>query len=630
MTIIHGILCYDQTPDTESNIRAMIQATEGFADSGSGYRQIGKMTLAANLLKTLPGRRHEPEPVISDAESGLSIVADARIDNRDELFQALSVNASERANISDVRLILLAFKKWHQACAEKLLGDFAFAIWDSKHHCLYCCRDVFAKRPFYYYLSSQGIIFSSDLAALQSLQVVPKRLDEHFIADRLGGLHLYPNNTPYQDIQSIDAAYWLKIDHEDVQTSCYWQPDLDKEVRLETDHAYAEAYLDLFTQAVNCRLASDDPIACFISGGLDASSITVVAAGLLRPNGQQIHSYCHVLPKDKSNPKEDEKELVKLIVGQEGINNTWVSSDIFVEDAWGPDSSNTPEFHHPYMRTSMKLAQQKGCKVFLSGFGGDQIATCHAENLVNWQIRGLDFMGFYRQAKALADFRQHSLLRTSVGLLRRFYSLQHSRASEQNIYDFLFKTCAFNHEFLERMDAISLAAGSNRFKRYSNPNSFRQDLWNDLVSGIYTFNNNSAFFSRYRLEARHPMLDRRLVEFCLAVPPEQHRMDHYGRGLIRRAMKNLLPDEVRLRQNKRYSSNPGLEKEISAQLEKFQGVLDLAASKPEISDYIELKKIKHRLNELPLLVEQNRLKDFKMGATMRSMSLVTFMLHHYA
>jgi asparagine synthase (glutamine-hydrolysing) len=630
MTIIHGILSYDQTPDTEANILTMIQATEDFADSSTGYRQMGQMTLAANLLKTLPGRRHESEPVVTDVESGLSIVADVRIDNRDELFQALSVDVSERAHISDVRLILLAFKKWHQDCAEKLLGDFAFAIWDSKHHCLYCCRDVFAKRPFYYYCSSQGIIFSSDLAALQSLQVVPKRLDERFIADRLGGLHLYPNNTPYQDIQSIDAAHWLKIDDKHVQTTCYWQPNLNKEIRLETDQAYVDAYLDLFTQAVNCRLASDDPVASFISGGLDASSVSVVTAGLLRSSGQQLHSYCHVLPQHQSNPKEDEKELVKLIVDQEGIINTWVSSDIFVEDAWGPNTSDIPVFHHPYMRTSMKLAQQKGCKVFLSGFGGDQVATCHAENLVDWQIRGLEFTGFYRQAKTLADFRQHSLLRTSIGLLRRFYALHSSRTSEQNISDFLFKTCAYNHQFLERIDAMSLAASSNRFKRNKKTNSFQLDLWNDLASGIYTFNNNAAFFSRYRLEARHPMLDRRLVEFCLAVPPEQHRMDHYGRGLIRRAMKNLLPDEVRLRQNKRYSSNPGLEKEISGQLEKFQGILDLAASKPEISGYIDLKKIKHRLDELPLLVEQNRLKDFKMGATMRSMSLVTFMLHHYA
>ena len=111
MTIIHGILSYDGNPSAEANMQAMLQSTAHFADAGSGYIKQGRMLLGSNLLKTLPSGRHEINPVLTDLASGMSIVATARIDNRDELFSLLGVERRKRKELSDVELILKAFQK---------------------------------------------------------------------------------------------------------------------------------------------------------------------------------------------------------------------------------------------------------------------------------------------------------------------------------------------------------------------------------------------------------------------------------------------------------------------------------------------------------------------------------------
>ncbi len=149
-----------------------------------------------------------------------------------------------------------------------------------------------------------------------------------------------------------------------------------------------------------------------------------------------------------------------------------------------------------------------------------------------------------------------------------------------------------------------------------------------LSEGKNLHNGVAKSFSRSQLEIRYPMFDRRLVEYCLALPAEQHRLGE-GRRLIRRAMQGVLPDEIRLRNNKRYSANPGIQKDISENLQEWQDRLEHASAIPKVGKYVDLEKIRRRLTELPELVAEGKQREFKLGATTRALGLAEFLADNF-
>ncbi len=627
MSLIHGILALTDNIANEKHIQTMAQALQRFTPDGTAYWQQDKVALAANLLKTLPEGRHELNPVVNDNKAQLSIVGDVRIDNRDELCRLLSIDKKVMSSLSDVRLILMAYQHWGDQCAVKLIGDFAFAIWDQAQQCLFCSRDVFAQRPFYYYHSKDWFIFSSDLDALLALDIIPTTLDEGFIADQIGGLHLYSNNTPYHEINCLEAAHSLTLEDKKISFHHYWQPDLNYQLNYSQDEQYVEHYLELFTEAVRCRLVSDAPISSFISGGLDASSISAVASSLLQTENKKLFSFCHVLPAEESNPEEDEKALVQILSAKTDIPVNWVSYDLFDADQL-KQMNEDQSVNNPFLLTSLKLAKQQGSNVFLCGFGGDQIATCHARDLSYWQLRQGNYSGFYTHAKTIAKERKKNIVRIMAGLLWHFNPMQSQIASDKTIRKHLFETCVYNSDFAQRIDIMAFARTAHRFNGGS-PRTFRESIWKDLSEGVNPHNQSAAIFTRAQMEARHPMFDRRLVEFCLAVPPEQHRQGLLGRQLIRRAMKGILPDELRLRHNKRYSSNPGIQKHMTDKLPTYTARLAKGFANKQIAQYIDLQKIQTRLDALPELIAQNKQNEFKLGATGRALMLIDFLSDYY-
>ena len=118
-------------------------------------------------------------------ETGCAVTADVRLDNRDELIAAVG-DIGMSANASDTTLVLLAYLKWGEDCASRLLGDFAFAIWDPRHQKLFCVRDGFGMRPFYYHHArGKRFVFGSNPRSLHVLPQVPHRLNDGRIADFL-------------------------------------------------------------------------------------------------------------------------------------------------------------------------------------------------------------------------------------------------------------------------------------------------------------------------------------------------------------------------------------------------------------------------------------------------------------
>ena len=159
----------------------MMQALAHQGQDGSQVWQEGMVGLGHQMRRDTPESLSETLPWRHPGAT-LTIIADARLDNRDELGQALGILPAERPHYPDSRLILLAYERWGERCPEYLLGDFAFAIWDGRHRKLFCCCDHLGRRPFFYYHDGQRFLFASEAKAILAIPGIEKKLNRKRLA----------------------------------------------------------------------------------------------------------------------------------------------------------------------------------------------------------------------------------------------------------------------------------------------------------------------------------------------------------------------------------------------------------------------------------------------------------------
>ena len=197
MSGIAGILYRDGRPVQQPDIQEMLSAIAFRGPDERGTWTDGPVGFGNCLLRTTPESVYEAQP-FKNTRDDLVITADARIDNRDELVSTLNLASRQPLLLSDSELILASYEKWGEHCAEKLLGDFSFAIWDKRQQRLYCAVDHFRLKPFIYYNSDNSFIFSSQMSGLLPGKLVPKELN----GVRLGSLF-------FEELAEIDKTTTL-------------------------------------------------------------------------------------------------------------------------------------------------------------------------------------------------------------------------------------------------------------------------------------------------------------------------------------------------------------------------------------------------------------------------------------
>ncbi len=215
MSGIVGIVHWDEEPINSNELEQMADTLHHRGPHGRGIWREEYCGLGHRLLWNSPESLREKQPSIS-ADGNCVITADVRLDNREELIQALSLTHRPFADITDSELVLHAYQKWGQACPQKLLGDFAFAIWDSKQKQLFCARDHMGCKPLIYYHSNRIFAFASEVKALFCLERIPKRINEARIADFLVDTleRIDKTSTFYEDIFKLPPAHSLTVNQE--------------------------------------------------------------------------------------------------------------------------------------------------------------------------------------------------------------------------------------------------------------------------------------------------------------------------------------------------------------------------------------------------------------------------------
>jgi asparagine synthase (glutamine-hydrolysing) len=369
--------------------------------------------------------------------------------------------------------------------------------------------------------------------------------------------------TFYVDVNRLPPASTITVGRSGVAIREYWTLEPEHEIHLGSDDEYAEAYRGHFVEAVRCRLRSALPLGSMLSGGLDSSSIACVANDLLSSNGHDaLHTFSIVFDKVK---KSDERRFIESVLAGRRFASHLIDGDSVTpfDDLdsvlWHQDEP----FFAPNLsltRSGWQAAREAGVRVLLDGVFGDNVVSHGTEHL-RWLANRWRLLSLSRELRALNQKteprapRWHSVGWFVLNFGLKPYlpeaSLKAWRSLRGRSADPVAEQCAmFETGYRDRNGLPQRLRGSSRRDRV--PRSSRQLHSESLGSGMIqtALEVYARGCSEFGLEARFPFLDKRLVEFCLAIPGEQKVNQGYTRAVVRRALRAYLPEAIRLRSGK--------------------------------------------------------------------------------
>lgn len=508
----------------------------------------GNVSLGHQLLTTTPESVNETQPLLN-RQSGYCIVFDGRLDNRSELFEKLGKQNYSTDPITDPEIVLKLFVQLGEKCLTQILGDFAFAIWDKRNERLFCARDIFGIKPFYYHISNNIFIFGSEIRQVLEHPVVDIQPNEGMIAEYLSGHITSKEETLYCDVFRLPPAHYLVVESNSFKKQRFWDLKPQRRIVYKTDDEYAEHFIEVFGHAVRDRLRCNGKVGAYLSGGLDSSSI-VGMANLLREKGLQrdVETFSLLFP---GRDECDESKYIKSTIDKWNIKNYAISVPGFRQPDWEQQVIETfdiPDAPNQSMANPlMEKVASKNIHVMLSGIGGDELfsgSTYVYQDL----LRNTQFIS------ALKVFRQNShhigwveCLRFAADVLWPVIP----KEIRKNILQWEMHTPLppwLMKSFIKQTSLLGRIKQTDYGEMYSSLADSK--IYRAVSRGweTHVLELCDRYCQSYKLEDRYPYFDRRVVEFAIALPEQQRRKwDGQRKHILRQAGKILLAPMIRER-----------------------------------------------------------------------------------
>lgn len=561
MSGICGIVALGGPEPTDGQIAALTSAMKRRGPDRLHHWREGRVALGHALLATTPEAVTEHLP-LTDPASRCTITADARLDNREELFVALALTAAPET-IGDGELILRAYLKWGEDCPKHLLGDFAFAIWDGTAQKLFCARDHMGMRQLIYgHVAGVAFAFATEVEALFTHPAVPRRINRGRIADFIDNLEgLDFTSTFFEQVFRLPPAHALTVVGGALSVRRYWTLQPPPPLVLPSNEAYAAAFLSVFTDAVRCRLRSAEPVGAMLSGGMDSGSVVAVAALLLGAQGAgPLRTFSAISPDCTTCV---ETRTIFGSVTMAGLAPTCVNvaeieglaADLI---RLGDETSEPFDSNMTLVRAVYLTAHRAKIRVMLDGAIGD-VALISSDVVAHWLRRGR-FAKAWREAWGEQRFWRHrghavrAMTSAAWGVfapkaLQMLWRRERRRRVDRGEIDGSSIEPSFasavqlsrrRRRFQEHMAIGRLGDALDRAQKMRHPH---------IVVGRERYDRVAATLA---IEPRDPFVDVRLLEFCLSLPADQFQDGGWPKIILRRAMVDLLPPSTLWRVGKEH------------------------------------------------------------------------------
>ena len=497
------------------------------------------------------------QPMFTD-DGRYSIVYNGEVYNYIELRKELEVEGVQFNTPNDTEVVLKAFIHWGKDALQRFQGMFAFVIYDKEAGKLFCARDFFGIKPFYYYAGPMGFCFASDLPSLLEFPDVPRKPDPTSAYNYLVyGISNVGGETMLKAIYQIPPAHYMEIDVSrpyDTHPIRYWKPDLSVQSNLSFDEA-AKKLRSLFLESVRMHLRSDVPLGVALSGGIDSSAVTC-AIRYLMPE-VELHTFSFIAT---GTPISEEKWAAIVAEHTKAIRHIIeIKPDELINDIDALIQVQGEPFGSTSIYAGYKLVElvkHCGITVTLDGQGADELLAGYmgypGQRLASL-IKSKQFLKAYKFMRAV--------LRLPGRQLQDILMLAGQEILPGNLIPLARKIIGKNPlpKWLN-VEAIKSAGGCTigRGKKwaqilYPSKNMVLSTLassitWDGLPTLLRYGDRNAMARS---IESRVPFLTKDIAEFCLSLP-EEYLIDMNGRtkSVFREAMRGIVPDEILDRKDK--------------------------------------------------------------------------------
>lgn len=592
MSAIFGIISKKGKPVEQEDINKIQQAIAHRTTHGKGLWYNGNAALGFCKLSVYPQQQNEQLPI--DA-GDLILTADARIDNRDELYSLLNLDKQQWQNEANSYLILKAYQKWGNQCVDHLQGEFAFAVWNKINQELFVTTDQIGFRPVFYYDGPEQFVFCSEIKGVVAAKTSPNYFNE----ENLINYHFRQSDhlqTFNSEVFKLGAGNALVLNNDKIQLKKYWTLEATGRYNFSSDQDWIDCMRNLMYKAVEKRLSYDVPVGVTLSGGLDSSSIACILSELLAKKNKPLYAFSSVLAVNHGGVEVDERSYIEM-VGKHcpNIIQTFVEAPNVgpfdnVEEAFIKDE-NFPNGFFYMDQALLQAAQQKNIRSLFTGFGGDFWVSWAGRSAVYSLLR----QGNYNTAAQL--IRQLSVnYNTNILSLFKSDYLIHTKAWQQlhklkpNKGIDWQKQTALKSEFVDKFKQ-GFGSTSISDQRLNMKKTFEGGRVAHIM-GMFANRN-----SWYGMSSCDPMFDKDLMEFLMEVPYHLFNKNGWRRSLIRHAMQGVLPPDIQWRRDK-LPYNPDFIKRIINSRQKLYDMINAPESAFVFDSYFSKEIIDKHFDDI--------------------------------
>lgn len=496
------------------------------------------------------------QPMLSD-DGQSAVVFNGEIYNYLEIRQRLISQGIRFKTQSDTEVLLQLYLLEGEKALESLNGMFAFAIWDGRNRRIFAARDRLGIKPFYYFWDGKTFVFASEIKTIFASGLVQPELNPEGLEDYMSFQFCLGKRTLFRNVSSIEPGQRLILEGEHFNLRTYWSVN-DFAEGHATEKEATSKLLRLLEDSVRLQLRSDVPVGTYLSGGVDSSAVTIMAADLLQT---PIHTFTGVF----EGKNYDESAYARMA----SAKGKTIHHEIFPQAAQMAESLQKLVYHMdepaagPGLFPQYIVAQEarKHVKVVLTGHGGDEMFGGYARYMVAYLEQCIKGAIFETQEEGKHLVMLQSLipnlplLRQYTPMIKEFWQDDVFESMDRRYYRLIDRGRDLRDLLLPEV----YATGSGRVQQEFS------DMFNRNLSVSYF--NRMTFFDlqtllpallhvedrvsmSVSLESRVPMLDHRIVEYVIAIPPLLKFAGGRTKSILKTALEGVVPNEILYRKEK--------------------------------------------------------------------------------
>lgn len=441
---------------------------------------------------------------------------------------------------TDTEVILASYDKWQEECVNKFNGMWAFAIYDKQKEIIFCSRDRFGIKPFYYTEINNKFIFGSEIKQLlefYNTRFVNKKILMDYLVI---GFENHTSETFFENIlqleQSHNLIYDLKTNK--LNTSKYYDVNRINMIKNESDSI--EEYKNRLLESVELRLRSDVKVGTCLSGGLDSSSIAAIASKkYLEKSGNKfsaIHAKSTQSSNDESGFAKEVSDYCKL-----DLNIVQPSREEFLDNIDEVIYTQEEPFGGPSIFMQyfvMKKAKDINCTVMLDGQGGDETLLGYERYYPAYLIS----LGFRKVIKGIFNASKNSKL-SKKQLIQYFIYFTSSKIRSKNLKK---KNSFIKDEYINKISEDILGKNTTSYRNLFNLQHI--EIFSTQMPHLLRYEDRNSM--RHSIETRLPFLDYKVLETALSTNNNYKIKDGWTKYLLRKAVNEILPQNIVWRKNK--------------------------------------------------------------------------------